>query len=57
MRRTVILTYLALSREGKEIAPEDRKLILQHIFRSASDGLVKDDAAPPSIFEFLTRGK
>lgn len=56
-RRTMILTYLALSREGADVAPEDRKLILQHLFRSASDGLVKDDTAPPSILEYLTRSK
>lgn len=56
-RRTMILTYLAMAREGADAAPDDKKLILQHIFRSASDGLVKDDAAPPSFLEFLTRGK
>lgn len=56
-RRTMILTYLAMAREGAEVKPEDKKLILQHIFRSASDGLVKDDAAPPSLWEWPTRGK
>jgi hypothetical protein len=50
----MILTYLALIREGKEIAPDDKNLILQHIFRS-SDGLVKDDAAPRSFWEAITR--
>ena len=51
----MILTYLALSREGADVAPENRELILKHLFRSASDGLVKDEAAPPTILEFLTR--
>lgn len=54
-RRTMILTYLAMSREGAEFTKDDKKLIVQHLFRSASDGLVKDDAAPPTILEFLTR--
>jgi Family of unknown function (DUF6161) len=56
-RRTMILTYLALSREGAEVKPEDKQLILQHLFRSASDGLVKDDGTPPSLLEFFTRVK
>ncbi|TAL04907.1 MAG: hypothetical protein EPO07_04510 [Verrucomicrobia bacterium] len=54
-RRMMILTYLSMSREGAQFAAEDKKLIVQHIFRAASDGLVKDDAAPPSFFEALTR--
>ena len=54
-RRTMIQTYLAMSRDGSNFGPEDKKLILQHLFRSASDGLVKDDAAPPTPLEMLTR--
>ena len=54
-RRTMILTYLSMSREGSNFGSEDKKLILQHLFRSASDGLVKDDAAPPTPMEFLSR--
>lgn len=54
-RRTMILTYLAMSREGSQFAPEDKGLIIQHLFRSASDGLVKDDAAPATPLEWLTR--
>lgn len=54
-RRTMILTYLAMSREGAEFTKDDKKLIVQHLFRSASDGLVKDDAAPPTLFELFTR--
>lgn len=53
----MILTYLALSREGADVGPEDKKLILQHLFRTASDGLVKDDATPPGLWEILTRSK
>jgi len=54
-RRMMILTYIAMSREGAQFGPEDKKLIVQHIFRAASDGLVKDDAAPPTLFELLTK--
>lgn len=54
-RRMMILTYLAMSREGAQFANDDKKLIVQHLFRSASDGLVKDDAAPPTLFELMTR--
>jgi hypothetical protein len=54
-RRMMILTYLSMSRQGTQFGVEDKKLIVQHIFRSASDGLVKDDAAPPSVFELMTR--
>jgi hypothetical protein len=54
-RRMMILTYLAMSREGAQFGAEDKKLIIQHIFRAASDGLVKDDAAPPTLFELFTR--
>jgi Family of unknown function (DUF6161) len=54
-RRTMIHTYLSLAREGSQFTPADKMLILQHIFRSVSDGLVKDDAAPPSPMEFLSR--
>ncbi len=54
-RRTMILTYLSMAREGSQFEAKDKHLILQHLFRSASDGLVKDDAAPPTPMEVLTR--
>lgn len=54
-RGVMILTYLSIAREGGQFGTDDKRLILQHLFRTASDGLVKDDAAPPSLFEMLTR--
>lgn len=54
-RRMMILTYLSMIREGTEFSPEDRTQMIQSIFKSASDGLVKDDGAPPAVFEWLTR--
>lgn len=56
-RVTMVQTYLSLSREGQGVAPEDRSVILQQLFKSASDGLVKDDGAPPTVLEWLSRQK
>jgi len=54
-RVTMLQTYLSIIREGSVFAPEDRKLILERLFHPATDGLVKDDAAPPSPLEMLSR--
>lgn len=54
-RVTMLQTYLSIIREGSDFAPEDKKLILERLFHPAADGLVKDDAAPPSPLEMLTR--
>jgi len=54
-RITLIKTYLALLQEGKELVPDDRKIIIQTIFRPSPSGLVKEDAAPASPWEFLSR--
>jgi len=56
-RITLIKTYLALLQEGGEIVPDDRKIIIQTIFRPSTVGIVKEDAAPASPWEFLSRGK
>ena len=54
-RVVMVRTYLSLL-EGEHLASsEDRQLILQALFRPASDGIVKDEGLPPSMFEFLTR--
>lgn len=48
-------TYLALL-DGKHLPDnEDRKLILQALFRPTSDGIVKDEGVPFSLAEALTR--
>jgi hypothetical protein len=54
-RVTMLQTYLSIVREGSEFAPEDKKMILERLFHPATDGLVKDDAAPPSPLEMLSR--
>jgi hypothetical protein len=56
-RVTMVQTYLSLSREGQGVAPADRSVILQQLFKSASDGLVKDDGAPPNALEWFSRAK
>lgn len=56
-RVTMLQTYLSIIREGSEFAPEDKRLILECLFHPAADGLVKDDAAPPSPLEMLSRGR
>ena len=48
-------TYLSLL-DGKHLPnDEDRKLILQALFRPTSDGIVKDEGVPFSLAEALTR--
>ena len=54
-RVTMLQTYLSIIREGSVFAPEDKKLILERLFHPAADGLIKDDAAPPSPLEILSR--
>lgn len=54
-RVTMLQTYLSIIREGSMFAPEDKKLILERLFHPATDGLVKDDAAPPTPLEMLSR--
>ena len=54
-RVTMANTYLALVQSKEGLKDEDRKLILEMLFRPASLGIVRDDAATPSITHFLSR--
>lgn len=56
-RRTLVLTYLALLRKNGDgsISEKDRVIVLEQVFRPAADGIVKDDAMPPTPLEALTR--
>jgi Family of unknown function (DUF6161) len=56
-RVTMVQTYLSLLQEGKGVEISDRALIVQQLFRPASDGIVKDDAAPPGLLELASRQK
>ena len=54
-RVVMVQTYLSLL-EGDHLASkEDRQLILQALFRPATDGIVKDEGIPFSLAEALTR--
>lgn len=44
----MVMTYLALSNEGK-VEASDRALVLAPLFRTASDGIVKDDGPDASL--------
>jgi hypothetical protein len=52
-RRTMLLTYLALQQENKLPQGDTVNLILQALFRPASMGIIKDDAAPPFMAAWL----
>ena len=54
-RVVMVRTYLSLLEGDRLAGKDDRQLILQTLFRPASDGIVKDEGLPPSMFEFLTR--
>jgi len=50
-RTTMALTYLALLQEDVETVKGERKVILEALFRPSRYGIVKDDAAPPSLIK------
>jgi hypothetical protein len=54
-RVTMVKTYLSLIEGNKLPSDDDRKLILQALFRPAADGLVKDEGLPHPFLEALTR--
>ncbi|MCH9739766.1 MAG: hypothetical protein K0U38_02855, partial [Epsilonproteobacteria bacterium] len=43
-KETMILTYLALINEGGGLQKDDRRLILDAIFRPSTNGLIKDES-------------
>ena len=53
-RAVLIKTYLSM-REHTEFDEKERHLVFQTVFRPSADGIVKEDSAPPSIPEVLTR--
>lgn len=54
-RSTFVHTYLALLTEGGGIKDEDRALVIGLVFRPISDGLVRDDATPPGLWDLVTK--
>lgn len=53
-RVAMIKTYLALSIDGK-VSEAERAIVLAPIFRSAADGIVKDDGPDASLVGILSR--
>lgn len=54
-RSTFVHTYLALLAEGGGVQDEDRALVIGLVFRPISDGLVRDDATPPGLWDLVTK--
>lgn len=54
-RETMIMTYLALEREEKTLKDTDRDLILPSIFRVSTNGIIKEDSAPNSPINIITK--
>jgi hypothetical protein len=51
----MITTFLALTRKSL-VADDDRKFILASLFRPGADGIVKEEAAPDTMFAALLGG-
>jgi len=54
-RRTMIHTYLALTRKGHGPKEEDRQLILQTLFRPSTTDMVKNDQGPTQLVDLINR--
>lgn len=54
-RRTMIHTYLALTRKGHGPKEEDRQLILQTLFRPSNTDMVKNDQGPTQLVDLINR--
>lgn len=55
-RRTMILSYLALSRK-REVGQEERTALFAAIFRASGDGLVREENPPLPVWELLRGDK
>jgi len=53
-RKAMLQTYLALTKDGR-IEATDRALVLGPLFRSAADGIVKDDGPDSSVAAIIAR--
>lgn len=56
-RVVMVQTYLALMADGAVQNNEDRSVVINALFRSTSDGIVKDDGMPNPIIELITKNK
>jgi hypothetical protein len=54
-RVTLVKTYLALMEADKLPFDDDKKLILEALFRPASDGMVKEETLPHPMLEMFMK--
>lgn len=55
-RAVMVNVYLSLMEDQRSgVTEEDRRLILQALFRPSATGIVRDDATPPGAIELITR--
>lgn len=54
-RATLILTYLALLREGKGLDENDKELILNVVFQPGQSGLLQDSTGPSTSLDRLVK--
>lgn len=56
-RVVLVQTYLALQKDNVMPDNDDKKVVINSLFRQAADGVVKDDGMPNPIIELLTKNK
>lgn len=56
-RVVLVKTYLALQKDNVMPHDEDKKVVINSIFRQATDGVVRDDGMPNPVIELLTKNK
>lgn len=54
-RVILVQTYLALMKDGGVPQDDDKKIVMNSIFRQAADGVVKDDGMPNPILNLVTK--
>lgn len=56
-RVVMVRTYLSLLQDEKALDQNDRRLVLEALFRPAPSGIIKDDGVPPAVFEMISKLK
>lgn len=54
-RVTMIQTYLALLKHEQGITDQDKRLMVQTVFRPASSGTFREDGVPPNAWDLLAK--
>ena len=56
-RVVMVKTYLSLLQDDKALDGNDRRLVLEALFRPSPTGIIKDDGVPPALFDAISRLK